>query len=935
MTEVRTALEALRRAPEELELAAFTREETDKFLAEGFGIRNADFQRQIWRLSKGNARLATMAAKLTLETQTFSAITDLTRLYDAYYRAPLERADGQGETLIPALALLSVLKTLRADNQEMISSLEQTFAWGAGSLWEAILELHRLECVDLHCNRVARVSDQILASYAFFLVFVKRRTLSFRTLVDLWGPTRLRRIHDVLFDIQSTMDRQRVQDGLAQDVNGLLHCASGQYQLKLLQAFWYFDPDFALGTVAQAIEALDPSTAPPEFTENARFDAIDILAVLACFSNDRTRRPSAVNLALRFIGKQPSHGGAVLSLFTEMGGYGIHHYSDQEEFQTQNDVAQALQAASLEDNIASELLIRYATKMLRTEFEGSFSERMRITISRIRLTSGRAGTAYRNMLWEGLLECASHAECADPLQALLWDYAQQGRGDTDVAPVLAEDLPWVKKLFRAIATSDRPVDCALATALNGRFVSVGLEDFTDIAASFESEVNQLARLVAPDWDKALEDREAEEKERRDRLIHAYADKDATPLVRLFLSATQIPGNDNHKVRTGWQLLLDHWAENDSAKLLAVTESRLQAPMAVEFSPFGWVSALIRGCGKVATRAAIASAPVDLRTAWQQAFLPSLSPHEISEADVVEYLAALSRPGTTPLWVGDLQHVMEASPRFLPRLIETLLTRDDATEPLIHLLSHLDGQGLELVRQQMGNEPELLARAYLKASIEAPAHSHFDQSATLFDLVLDIRPGFLNEYVAARISKGRRLSHFSENHRDFSRLWKRADWSSHLVELLEALSVAEVGTHEEYMLAWLPAREDHGRLPADVLDELFTIVRQHAENLGFMQIVFSGVSDLAADQRLKLWSIFLAKNQNLDAFKALSLLPNHWGGVGRSMVPVLQARVRFLERLAELMTRPALIGHRMHVSEEIRAKQAAVDREVERDFIESD
>lgn len=934
LAEVRAALVALRQAPEELELAAFTQEETEKFLAEGFGVCNADFQRQIWRLSKGNARLATMAAKLALEAKSFSAITDLTRLYDAYYRVPIEHADGQGGMLIPVLALLSVLKSLRADNQEMISLLEQAFGWMSGSMWEAVLELHRLECVDLHRNRIARVSDQILASYAFFLVFVDRRTLSFRTLVDLLGPARLRSIGDVMFDIQNTMDRQRVRDGLVEDVNALLRSASGPFQLKLLQVFWYFAPDFALGTVAQAIEALDPSTGTPTFADNARFYAIDILAALACFSGDSTRRPSAVHLALRFLAKQPSHGGAVLSLFTDMHGYGIHHHSDQDEFQTQKDVTQALRLAPLAAEIARDFLIRYATKMLRTEFEGSFSEGMRITISRIRLTSKLAGPAYRNLLWEGLLECAGYPECIDTLLSLLWDYARHDRGGNDVVPVLAEDLQWVTKLFPAIATHDRPADCALASALNHRFASVGLEGFADIAAAFDSEVNQLARLVAPDLDKVIEDHEVEEAERRGRVIHAYADKDVATLVRIFLYATQIPGDNKYEVRTAWQWLLDHWAEHAPTKLLGVTESGLQGPMSGEFHAYGWVSALIRGCGKNATRVAIAATSIEAKAFWQQAFLTSLPENEITEADVDEYLEVLARPGTTSPWIRQLKHYIDASPRFLPRLIETLLTRDDAAEPLIAMLSHLDGQDLGLVREHMRNETELLARAYLKASVDASAHSCFDYSAALFDLLLDLHTGFINEYVRARIRKEQWVSRFTENHRDYSRLWKRSDWATRLVELLEALTVSVVCTHEEYLLAWLPARKEDGRLPTEVLNHLQTVVSQYAEHVGFMQIVFSGVSDLAVDQRLELWSTFLARNQNLDAFKALPLLPNHWNGSG-SMVPVLQARVRFLERLAELMTTPALIGHRMHVSEDIREEQALVDAEVESDFAEPD
>lgn len=931
LPEVRAALTALRSAPEELELSAFTHEETEAFLEQSFEVRNRDFQQQVWRLSKGNARLATMAAKLALETRDFSAITDLTRLYEAYYRLPIKIADSSDSILTPVLALLSVLRSLRNDAAEMIAALEQAFGWRDGSLWPAVLELHRLECVDVHRNRVARVCDQILASYAFFLVFVERRSLSFRTLVDELGVSRLGRVRDVLFDIQSTMDQQRVRDALEDDVKALLRGASGQFQLELLQAFWYFDPDFTLGIVEQHIQALEPPKVSSKFDEGARFDMFNVLVVLARFSDDGVRRSSAVDLALRFLAKQPSHGGAVLALLTEMDGFGIHRYSDRDEFQTQKDVAHALRSAPLDAELARKLLIRYATKMLRTEFEGSFSEGMRITLHRIRLTPEKSSPAYRAVLWEGLLECVTYPEYTGSLNALLRDYAGQSRGDTDAALVLAEDMPWVKRLFFAIASADRPADGALATALNHRYLSVGLEGFTDVVAVFKTEVNQLALLVAPNWEKMAEDEDVEQEERRSLLILDYADRDAPAVVNLFLSVAELRGADSHDVLNAWQFLLNYWAERDPDKLLAVTELALRERMVTVFNQYGWVGSLLRGCGKKATSTIIAAAPAEVRERWEQAFLTLLPANEITPADVEEYLLVLGRPGTIPPWIRDVQNYIQAAPRFLSRLIEVLLYREDGAASLTRLLPFSAQTEIDLLREQLRDEPELLARAYLKAAIEAPSHSHFDHNAALFDLLLDLRHGFFDEYVQARVRKERWIYRASEGHRDYGRLWKRPDWGSRLVELLQALPTEGVHASGDYLRAWLPVRGEHGPLSAEAMDHLKAVIHQHAEHVGLMQAVFSGVSDLEHDQRLDLWSSFLARNQNLDAFKALPLLPNHWSATG-SAVPVLQARVRFLERLANLMTTPAFIGHRMHVSEEILGEQSRVDAEIENDFV---
>jgi hypothetical protein len=932
--EVLTALTALRHAPEELELGPFSQEQVQTFLDRAFGIRNGDFQRQIWRLSQGNARLATMAAKLALETQDFAAITNLTRLYDAYYRTPIERADAKGDMLIPVLALLGVLKTLRADATETIAQLEQTFGWNQGSVWKATLELHRLECVELHRHRVARVSDQILAGYAFFLVFVDRHSLSLRTLVDLWGDTRLRKLRDAIFSIENTMDSERIRAGLVDEVHALLHAAEGPRLLKLLHVFWYFEPDFALTSAARAIDAMPASTSELAFEEKAHFGENDVLALLACLAHDDTRQAPALHLALQFLTKQPDHGGRVLSLLTDMHGFGIHQHSDHSGFKTQRVVTLALDAASRAHVAARQLLLRYAKTMLRTEFEGSFSEGRQITISRIRLTSDAANAAFRDTLWESLLACADYADQAESLRDLLWDYAEQIRGDADMRPVVAADLSYVARLFEAIASSDRPEAGALAAALNRRFLSFDLEDFAELAARFESDANHLLRRVATDWDRVGEDYEAEEKERRQRVVDAYAAEDAAKVVRLFTAAAKISRQGNDELFTAWRFLLDHWAEHDPAKLLAVSGAGLPTPMALTFPLYAWVGALLRGCGREQAQAAIAAVPEAVRDAWRRALLTSLPASEITKADVEEYLTLMAQPEAVAPWIRDLQQFVHASPRFLPRLIDVLLGRDDGGAAIASVLRLLGAEQHNIVRDQLGNDPELLSRAYLKAATQAPVQLRFDHNAALFGLLLDLRPGFLSEYFRARIGEGGWIFKSAENHRDYRRLWQRPDWSARFQELLEALTQSGVRIHDDYLAAWLPARPENGQLPAEVMAHLQAVVEQHAEHVGFMRIVFSGVSGYSETQRLELWRIFLTKNQTMEAFNALPILPSHFHAHG-SLVPVLQGHVRFLERLAELMTSPELMGHRMRLLERMRDQQQRVEAEVESDFIDLD
>jgi len=267
------------------------------------------------------------------------------------------------------------------------------------------------------------------------------------------------------------------------------------------------------------------------------------------------------------------------------------------------------------------------------------------------------------------------------------------------------------------------------------------------------------------------------------------------------------------------------------------------------------------------------------------------------------------------------------------VIDVLLGRGGGAA-ISNLLRLLGTEQLNLIRDHLGSEPERLSRAYLKAVTQAPVQSRFDHNASLMGLLLDLRPEFLSEYVLARVGEGGWIFKSGENLRDYSRLWQRPDWSARFLELLEALIQPGVHVHEDYLAAWLSVRPEHGQLPPEVMAHLQAVVDQHAQHVGFMGIVFAGVSSHSEAQRLELWRIFLARNQTLEVFRALPLLPNLFSAHG-SLVPVLQGQFRFLERVAELMTSPGLIGHRMHVLERIRDQQQRVDAEVESDFVDLD
>jgi hypothetical protein len=73
----------------------------------------------------------------------------------------------------------------------MMRAVEEAFAISSEAFWEAAHRLHDLEVLDMYEDEIVRVSDQVLATYLFYLAFFKERVLDFAALLDQFFP-RLR-----------------------------------------------------------------------------------------------------------------------------------------------------------------------------------------------------------------------------------------------------------------------------------------------------------------------------------------------------------------------------------------------------------------------------------------------------------------------------------------------------------------------------------------------------------------------------------------------------------------------------------------------------------------------------------------------------------------------------------------------------------------------
>lgn len=67
--------------------------------------------------------------------------------------------------------IVAFFQVVDCSNDEMMEKIQTTFYIDRENLWKAVRKLYEFELVDIYENEIARISDQVLATYLFYLTF--------------------------------------------------------------------------------------------------------------------------------------------------------------------------------------------------------------------------------------------------------------------------------------------------------------------------------------------------------------------------------------------------------------------------------------------------------------------------------------------------------------------------------------------------------------------------------------------------------------------------------------------------------------------------------------------------------------------------------------------------------------------------------------------
>ena len=100
----------------------------------------------------------------------------------------------------------------------------------------------------------------------------------------------------------------------------------------------------------------------------------------------------------------------------------------------------------------------------------------------------------------------------------------------------------------------------------------------------------------------------------------------------------------------------------------------------------------------------------------------------------------------------------------------------------------------------------------------------------------------------------------------------------------------------------------------------------------MRFLFLVIAEFPLERKLIFYKSFLGKNNKFDDFKNIPYEPtvSSWSG---SAVPMLQEKIEFYERIAQLCNSLELLKHRQFVGQRIQEIRDRIQYEKKRDFTE--
>ena len=200
----------------EITIGIFKREEIQSILKNNYNIQNYDYLKRICDVSKGNIRLAVLAAIRAIDSG-YPAITNAEDIFRYYYDPIINKCNLRQDE-ITLLCIIALSGAVRNKSNRLYQSLKVKYL-GQGDETAILEKLNEYELIDWFKSEVIKIADQSFGNYVLYYVLYVKRWIDIEDLILLYFPDYKSRITEAISTLYSLFQSNEMIGFLNQSIN--------------------------------------------------------------------------------------------------------------------------------------------------------------------------------------------------------------------------------------------------------------------------------------------------------------------------------------------------------------------------------------------------------------------------------------------------------------------------------------------------------------------------------------------------------------------------------------------------------------------------------------------------------------------------------------------------------------------------------------------
>lgn len=936
----------------EIEINPLNDEQISDLIEREFEIKNVHYLERISDIAKGNPRLAIMAAKVAKRENSLRSISDVTLIYEEYYESIKRDIDALDDMNIKkAAGIVSFLRTVDFSNNDQMNNIEEAFSISKYEFLDAVKKLHDIEVFDMYENEAVRVSDQVLATYLFYLTVFKENIIDFSVLLNYFFPSRKQLIVDAINPVLNSLNTKDIMDKMSSHVKRALAVAKengdGEITIELYSVFWFIDRTSTLLYVRDCVKGLEPEEfdfKDLQIKKDGNIPKPSLLNILSAFiSSEEEMFRMANELLLYLFNKRPSQASYVYTILVERFGFDVG--SNLYEYRHQDIVVDVLwnEVQTGKNIIMIKLFIKVADHYLKTKFESTDYKGRTLRFGYFELHNSDSLNQFRSKLWNYLFELYKDYELKDEVLELIHHYSSS-RSNVCTREIIQSDsavlLPFVEKSF----DKESYLDCRVLQSYLYLLKDHNIEFDIEMQQRFINDTYIISELF---FGKLILDGEeynhSKITEIRYKRISDYFRDYTQTEYAIFInrcieikSSSFLKNRDEYRFNEGFLEVFKALINRDFDLGLNVFNDYLALNDPLSINPISLIALFrLKADAYALLLNTILDSQLDAKNKWLFGYLFNI-PKDIITGDDTDLLLTLYKnadPDCIPYHSDYLLKYIDINEKLITTTTAILLERASINKHFSGAFELMFNPNTEINKNLeilFSDNIELLKGAYF-AVLEYREHVDYDGSN--LEKILKLDSKFMLEFVK-RYGELQHQRYYDEN--DFSCVWLHEEYDKIMEEV--ALSIFEYErkgfSYREPLLESVFLRNNgENTLVIERQDSfLIRMIKKFNSNIELMQMIFHVVSHFTESRRLLLLQEFLSSNIEYSHFRKLPLEESSrsWSG---SEVPLIQQRIAYYESVLGLLNSVDLLEHKHEIERCISYLRDRIEQEKKRDFLD--